>query len=380
MTWDKDLFNDNDEPDFSDDDMDLEKLYELYHAHLEAQEKAEIMSEHAVAMWRSVFSLSRDLYKLKPWSLIEPYDLLVIEKERSKYEDATVDFFGDRYYGYSVQANMGESGKWVLEYMMNQGDQPISERVMSRLIYQLFAFRIDYVATDYLPPDYHAFCKSLGFSFRGNWPLLTFLRKGMVHEIPDEADLEHVVFILEQLIQVAKDIKAKKVRPGSRSDLLKRYWSAQDNRWLYTRQLLDPHLYLPEAKAVDEFTMQRIKRMPYTDQYLSVDLFCLRGKFMNPDGSFSALLYFIASDDDSQQVIESYLVPSMTNELDEWTQFIIKVIETHGKPEMLTLDNEIIYEALDPLFDEIDISVALLENNPLHDYIYTEINESVQNY
>lgn len=101
---------------------------------------------------------------------------------------------------------------------------------------------------------------------------------------------------------------------------------------------------------------------------------------MNPDGTVSAPACFIASDDDSGEVIEMYLVPLLTNEIEEWTQFILNVIEVHGKPEMLSMDNDIIYEALEPLFDAIEITAALMEGNPFHDYIYTEINESLKNH
>lgn len=379
MNWDNPFLNDPDD-EFGDngdlfdgrDAFDDEDDYSIVDP-LASGPDYGAMDDSERALWKQVLEHARYLYKLKPWAEFDTDTWVSIEQERSKFEDATVAFMGQRRSDYALQFFLSEWGRWCLSYM-KENEAVLSRRLVSRALYRLNAYRIDFVAADDLPDRYRMFIRDLGLSFRGNWPYLTSLMQSKVMTYPTRDELEHLDFLMVELIQTVEDVQSSKVSLPRDEHLLKRYWSFQDQRWLYRELPLKAHVYLPVSETRDELAAKRIAKQEETDQRISIDLFRFRNPFVDADRSLILPSCFIATDDDTAQIVKVKLMGSLTNELTEWEDFILELIRELGKPESLNFDDEVTYEALEPFFDAIDLSVALMVTNPDHDLIFEHMD------
>lgn len=382
MFWDDSFFDEFDDDDSYDDefnqmneDMFEDDIYASLDPLLQGP-KVATMADEEFELWKQVLELARQLYKLKPWSLFDSNTWITIEKERSKFEDATAAFMGQTREDYALQFFLSDWGRWTLAFM-KENEEILSSRLVSRVLYRLNAYRIDYVAADELPDRYRAFVRDLGFTFRGNWPLVSTMIQGKPMSYPNTEEIEHIAFLLEGMIQTVEDIQAKKVSMPAEDKLLKRYWSFQDQRWLYRESGLKAFVYMPVREGRDELMAKRIAKQMLTDQRLSVDLLRFRTPMLNPQRELVIPSCFIATDDDTAQVVKIQLLMPEVNELEAWEQFIVDLIQEVGKPELLSLDDEVSYEALEPFFDAIDISVALAISNPDHDTIFDQMDHII---
>lgn len=379
MFWDDSLFEDLDDDDLYDDeeaDQQIEEDIESVLDPLLQGPKLATMTDEEFDLWKQVLELARRLYKLKAWSLFDSNTWITIEKERSKFEDATAAFMGQRREDYAIQFFLSDWGRWSLAYM-KENEQVLSSRLISRVLYRLNAYRVDYLAADELPDRYRAFVRDLGFSFRGNWPLVSTMFQGKPMDYPSFEELEHIAFLLEGMIQTVGDIQAKKISIPAEDKLLKRYWSIQDQRWLYQESGLKAFVYMPVTETRDELMAKRVAKQMLTDQRLSVDLLRFRTPMLNSQRELLIPSCFIATDDDTAQLVKVQLLMPEVNELEAWEHFIVDLIQEVGKPELLSLDDEVSYEALEPFFDAIDVSVALAITNPDHDNIFDQMDHII---
>ncbi len=335
------------------------------------------IGEAGLDLWRTIFARSRELYKKKPWQYLHARDIIGIEKDKGSFELTLASMIGQDGRNVGVQFFLGDWGQWSLRYMLDR-EADLSARLVSRLLSRLNAYRLDFMKRTEIPDDYAELVRSLGFSFRGAWPYITVLEPNKPLSYPDLSDLEHLAFLLDQLLTILGDIEAGRIGfSGDKKKILCRSWSVDDQRWLYSQSESPGDLYLPAFTEIDEFTVERIERLPQTDAELSLDLFRFRQPVQDKDGSFINLYLFVATNDLSGEVVSFDTLRSDVDEYKSWPEFLIRLLDEVGRPALISLDDEIALAAIDSLLEAFDIPYALLRSNPLHDMIFANITNQM---
>lgn len=338
----------------------------------------EALDEAELDAWKMVFGRSRDLYKKKPWLYLHARDAIAIEKDSGSFEVSIASMLGNAGRNAGVQFFLGDWGQWSLQYLLSR-EAELSARLVSRLLSRLNAYRLDFLMRADIPDHYAALARHSGFSFRGSWPYFTVLEPNRPLRYPKLEDLRHLSFLLEQLLHTISDIETSRVSfSPDEKKILKRSWSAEDQRWLYSQRDASTDLYLPAVTEVDEFTVKRMERLPQTDAELSLDLFRFRHPVRDKDGSFINLYLFVATDDLSGEVVSFDTLRSDVDEYQSWPDFVVRLLDEVGRPALIALDDEIALASIDSLLEAFDIPYTLLWSNPLHDLIFDNITDQMK--
>lgn len=333
----------------------------------------ELLGEVGMTVWKKALERSRDIYKLKPWEVLLSDDIFAIDMNLKGTEEAITSFMGQSSGEHSIQFFIGDWGKWGLAYLF-QNEAVLSARLVGRILSRINSMRIDYMRRDDVPDDYARLTSVLGLHFRGNYPVITVFEPTKEPSLPSIEDLEQILFMLDQVHDVIRDLRARKIQLTMDDHrILKRYWSKKDCRWLYKFTSLEGGLYIPQPEALDELTAHRLKRLPaYDGRDINVDLLRINALVRDEDGSPRNYYMFVGADGDSGYMLHHKLWRADQDEMEAWRSFLTEILDTFGRPEVFIFDDEIAYAGMEPFLNTLDLKHELVEQNPLFDFLFDD--------
>lgn len=333
------------------------------------------LSDRERKKWLSVLSLCEDLFTKKPWTWMSEVDIIGIERRQGNREQSLVTTIGYDSHHKGINFYLGDWGEWALLNMLIL-EEKVSARIASRVMCRLNSFRVDYMLAGDLPADYARFVRDLGFTFRGGWPHVSMLEGAKPIRFPEGESLDYFEFLLNELLAFYTDLEAAHIRlPNDREQILLRYWSEADNKWLYRKRSFSSQIFIPAPADLDEPTVQRIGQLPGNDQAVSVDYFRLPASYFDVEEKTVRLFVFIATDDESGKILSMESNRADRDEFSSWVKFLLDLFRKAGRPSRISVDDEIPYVGLAPVLEQLDIDFRLIEAHPLHDFLFSHLEE-----
>lgn len=151
----------------------------------------------------SLLELTNDLKKLKPWKYFQSNEIIVIDFAEIDYK-ILVSVMGAAGEEFGIMAFDMEYGYDSLSTILYE------KNLTSDFSYSLNALTVNYVDRDELSSADYQLIKDCGLSYRGkkNWVQFRSYQEGTQPEIPNYAEVELLINIVETMINITEARKA----------------------------------------------------------------------------------------------------------------------------------------------------------------------------
>lgn len=313
--------------------------------------------EASADLWKMLYNLADELKELKPWEDLWDMDLIGIQ-ENGRDEPVFCSVIGKETREKGIALYDGTGGlasfqKTARAASASQIEYRISEQ---QALVCFWGSRID------VPEEQQKMIRNLEKKYHGknNWPCFSSLLPRFAPCTPDETEVRLLVETFVQLVEAVKALREERVKVNfEEGEFCFRYFDLEQMNWMTAPARLP---YIEEkyetVEVTDETLLQHLAQQPDNGMTLLVDTAYLHGAMKDEqyDRPVDPLL-LLAADGDSGQFVHGQALSPEEEEGMAAVDFLIRFIESKGKPEKVMARNPYILQALEQFCGVLEITL-----------------------
>lgn len=314
------------------------------------------MEEQEKAKWSTLYSLAKDIQKLKPWEIFMELDIFPVSVPSFK-EPFFCAFLGNESNQKGIMVYPGYQALDGLWRFVKSEQMPPFQRM--RYQQHLACF---YVGADEVSPHDKYLINQLGLKFRGkNWIIF---ESALLNLIPSECTISEVEILIEiyhQLILAIEDITSERVNVDfDEGQVVHRQYDPFTNAWFSiveklewsVEQLLPPTIY-PEI-------IEEINQLSMTNEHFEIDIIHTPIVADQKEGQRQGIVRFVLLADHKSGFIHKHeLVHLEHNSQDMLLTVIIEGILQLQRPKQIWVRDDLSEAVLRPLCEKTGIKIKV---------------------
>lgn len=348
---------------------------------MESDELSEVVNEFvkdADDPWQDLLLQSKEFYKLKPWEFMDDNQIFaVIDPATEEWLFCSVLGSAGEVYGLAVY--QGKQGYDALIDVLDGALPDFDFILKQRSLLMSFEDRLDLEKEDY------DLIKAYDVPFRGKkaWPEFRSFKPGFVPWFMDDDDGWTLSEVLEQVLELCEEMQNGLELPDiySEEKVLARVPKVSKDDIKFVNEILPLKSYNEQATVsleVSELDLKRVQKI--TNQVLVTVEFSIAHLDMPVQDdlggrpAFPALVVAVEHER-GVAFFQDLLYDSTDIELLQ--NQLIKILQlTEGIPEKILMDKKTA-ALMEPLINELEVNVEVIENLPNVQEIINGIEESM---
>lgn len=321
--------------------------------------------------WRRLYDLAIQVKSLAPWQWMTEADLFGVQNPETK-ELGFVSVMGMVEEHFAIGVYRGAEGLYRLLDFAQAA--PFVEPME---LFQIPQLQLSFEDREMLEAEDRAVIQQLGLKFRGRqaWPLFRDYRPGLAPWFVDRADARFIGFALEQLLEVAPQVKDHPnwLDQGDDERYLVRVPKKQQRTWVWTDQVkrIRPPKPTPIEVMMDTELLAAVKKLPKGKYQVEVDCFLLPTP-IGPKGIRPYYPYMLLVVDAQAGVVMGFEMLEPKPSVDAmWGMVPLTLIQqlasTGRLPQEIRVGMPLLMALLKGITDELDIPVKLVSMLPALD-------------